>query len=337
MKSITTTLTLPAIALTLALASIPVLHADVKTEEKNLVTLGGVLGRMMNLFGGKAAKEGVISTVAVSGDRKMTANDTRGQIIDLNEEKVYDLDIKKKTYTVTTFDELRRKFQQMEAKANADAAKAPPEEQPSTQGKQMELDFDVKSTGQTKVINGFDTRETVMTVTAREKGKKLEDSGGMVMTVDLWLTKSQPALKEIADFDRRYFQKLATPALQVDAQQMAAAMAMMPGLKDAFARVNREALDGTPIQTTTTVEGVKSAEQMKQEASAGSSAGTQPNPASVGGIMGGIMRRRAAANAEKTGNSPRTTMMTMNNEVLKIATSVSAADVALPSGFKLSK
>ena len=72
----------PVLALTLTLASIPVLHADVKTEEKGLVTLGGMLGRMMNLFGGKAAKEGVISTVAVSGDRKMNANDTHGQIID---------------------------------------------------------------------------------------------------------------------------------------------------------------------------------------------------------------------------------------------------------------
>ena len=61
----------------------------------------------------------------------------------------------------------------------------------------MEIDFDVKSTGQTKTINGFDTREVIITVTAREKGKKLEDSGGVVMTVDNWLTKSQPALKEI--------------------------------------------------------------------------------------------------------------------------------------------
>src|SRR5947199_7795754 len=119
------TLTVPAIALTLALASIPVLHADVKTEEKSLVTLGGMLGRMMNLFGGKAAKEGVISTVAVSGDRKMDANDTRGQIVDLKEEKIYDLDIRKKTYTVTTFDELRRKMDEMQAKAKQDAAKAP--------------------------------------------------------------------------------------------------------------------------------------------------------------------------------------------------------------------
>jgi len=328
--------TVPAIALTLALASIPVLHADVKTEEKSLVTFGGVLGRVMNMFGGKGAKEGVISTVAVSGDRKMNATDTHGQIIDLKEEKIYDLDTRKKTYTVTTFDELRRKMQETEDKARTEAAKEPKEEQPDTQGKQMELDFDVKSTGQTKTINGFDTRQVIVTVTAREKGKKLEDSGGMVMTVDNWLTKSQPALKDIADFDRRYYEKLAGPALQVDAQQLATAMAMLPGLKEAFARLNKETLDGTPIQSTMTVEAVKSAEQMKQQQSGGG-AGAQSTPTSVSGVVGGIMRRRAAANAEKTADSPRTMFMTVNTEVLKISTAVSADDVALPAGFKLTK
>jgi hypothetical protein len=328
----------PALALTLALAAIPVLHADVKTEEKSLVTFGGVLGKMMNIFGGKGAKEGVVSTVAVSGDRKMTAGDTRGQIIDLKEEMIYDLDIRRKTYTVTTFEELRRKMEEMEAKAKQDAAKAPKEEQPQNEGKQMELDFDVKNTGQTKTINGFDTREVIITVTAREIGKKLEDSGGMVMTVDDWLTRSQPALKEIADFNLRYYQKLAGPAAQMDAQQMATALAMMPGLKEAFARVNRETLDGTPIQTTTTVESVKSAAEMQQDQSTGqSSGGGQGGIPSVGGVLGGMMRRRAASNAEKNANTPRSTFMTISNEVLKISTSVSATDVALPAGFKLNK
>jgi len=116
----------PAIALTLTLASIPVLHADGKTEEKSLVTFGGMLGRMMNLFGGKTAKEGVISTVAVSGERKMNANDAHGQIIDLSEEKIYDLDIKKKTYTVTTFDEVRRKMVAMVKTARAALAQPAP-------------------------------------------------------------------------------------------------------------------------------------------------------------------------------------------------------------------
>src|ERR1700732_801189 len=93
----------PPLALTLALAAIPVLHADGQTEEKNLVPFGGPLGRLVNVFGGKAAKEGVVSTVAVAGDRKMSANDTRGEIVDLKEEKVSDLDMRRKNYTVTAF------------------------------------------------------------------------------------------------------------------------------------------------------------------------------------------------------------------------------------------
>ena len=124
-----------SLSLVMALSVATVLHADVKKEEKNLVTFSGILGRMANLFGGKAAKEGVVSTVAVSGNRKMTVNDTRGEIIDLTQQKVYDLDMRRKTYTVTTFDELRRRMSEMEAKAKDDAAKAPKDEQPQNQGR----------------------------------------------------------------------------------------------------------------------------------------------------------------------------------------------------------
>ena len=99
-----------ALVLVLVLGWTPALRADVKTEEKNLVTFSGALGRLINLFGGKAAKEGVVSTVALAGDRKMTLSDTTGQIIDLKEEKVYDLDVRRKTYTVTTFAELRKQM-----------------------------------------------------------------------------------------------------------------------------------------------------------------------------------------------------------------------------------
>ena len=52
------------------------------------------------------------STVAVKGDRKATMGDTTGQIIDLAEEKIYDLDLKKKSYKVTTFAELRRRMEE---------------------------------------------------------------------------------------------------------------------------------------------------------------------------------------------------------------------------------
>ena len=78
--------------------TIPV-GAAVKTEEKTQFHMEGMLGRMMSLFGGKAAKEGVTEKVAVKGNRKMTLSDQNqtGQIIDLDEEKVYELDLKGKS------------------------------------------------------------------------------------------------------------------------------------------------------------------------------------------------------------------------------------------------
>ena len=78
----------------LVLAASPAIRADVRSEEKARIEFAGMLGRMVNLFGGKGAKEGIVSTVAVKGTRKATFNDTTGQIIDLGEEKVYELDMR---------------------------------------------------------------------------------------------------------------------------------------------------------------------------------------------------------------------------------------------------
>ena len=88
-----------------------------------------MLGRMMGMFGGKAAKDGVVTTNAVKGDRKVEMNDTDGRIVDLKEEKVYELDVKKKTYKVTTFEELRRRLREAREKAAKEAPKEDEQEQ----------------------------------------------------------------------------------------------------------------------------------------------------------------------------------------------------------------
>src|SRR6476620_2697365 len=90
--------------------------AEVKTRDKTQVKFEGMLGRMFSMFGGKGAKEGVESRTAVKGNRKATMGDATGQIVDLGEEKVYDLDLKKKQYTVTTFEEIRRRMREAEEK-----------------------------------------------------------------------------------------------------------------------------------------------------------------------------------------------------------------------------
>lgn len=322
-----------AIALPLVALTADPAMAEVKTREKTHVSLGGMMGKMFNLFGGKAAKEGVVATTAVKGNRKATMNESNGQIIDLSEEKIYDLDMKKKTYEVTTFEELRRRMREARERAEKDAAKAEGKEEKQEKAepqKQYEVDFDVKETGQKKQLAGYNTREVIMTVTVREKGKTLEDSGGVVMTADSWLGPQIPALKELSEFDMRYWKQLQGPdAMGMSAEQLATVIAMFPAVKQAMERLQKEGpkLQGTPLAVTTKVDGVKSKEQASTEqADSGKSSG---------GLAGRFMRKVAKKDDNEAGG--RSMIFTSEHEVQEVQTSVSAADTAIPEGFKEKK
>jgi hypothetical protein len=318
-------------------AAAATIHADVRTDQKTRLQFGGALGGLINMFGGGDAET---SSVAVKGDRKATLNDKTGQIIDLQEEKIYDLDMKKKTYKVTTFAEIRRRMEEAQQKAKERAEKSEPRTQepaqPDPNAKQMEVDFKIDNTGQSKVINGFDTKQAIMTITVREKGKTLEQSGGLVLKSDMWLTPTIAAMKEIGEFELRYAKQLYGSMLSgVPADQMAMALAMYPMMKDAIAKMNTEGgkIEGTAVQTTMTLEAVPSAEAAKEAAA--SEERNQSKPKGLGGMLGGMMAKKMGQNkADEGKGSP---FMTSTNEVLKVTTDVTAADVAVPAGFKETK
>ena len=320
------------------------LSADVKADERGLVKFEGGLGKVVGILGGRAAREGVKSTIAVKGDRKITTTDANGQIVDLAEEKIYELDVRKKTYTVMTFAELRRRMEEARKKAEADAAKVkeekPAKEEkspPDQTGKEIEVDFSVKETGQRKAINGFDTHQAIMTIAFREKGKTLEQAGGMVITSDIWLAPRIAAMQEIAEFELRYARALQGPMVTgASPEEMAAALAMYPLLKDGLVRMRAEGvkLDGTAILTTTTVEAVKSEEQIAAEKKSAEAESRPSASGGVGGLVGGLARRATKGREEP---KARATFMTVTSEVLKVPTDVAAADMALPAGFRESR
>jgi len=306
------------------------LHADVRTQERTLVKFEGPLGRIAGMFGGKAARDGIVTTVSLKGDRLMTSNEMTGEIVDLAEEKIYELDMRRKSYTVLTFAEYRRRMDEAMAKAKEDT-KADASEEPRS-GKDYEVDFTVKQTGQSKTIAGLSARESVATIAVREKGKRLED-GGFVLDVALWMTTEGEALSELAAFRQRYAQKLLglDPAqAQADMRQ---AMAMYPQMQKALERFRVEAakLQGTPLSTVMTFQVVASPQ------SEPSADRNDAPPTSVGGLLGGLGRRigRGKAAEPAAGGTPgRSTVMTSTTETLQLGTSVAAGDVALPAGFK---
>jgi hypothetical protein len=319
-----------AIALPVVALLCSPLSADVQTREKTLVKFEGMLGRMVGLFGGKAAKEGIVATSAVKGDRKATMSDSTGQIIDLGEEKIYDVDLKKKEYKVTTFEEMRQRIKEAKEQAEKDAKEQAGKEEQAKEKqeptKEWELDFDAKETGQKKQIAGYDARQVIMTVTLREKGKPLEESGGVVMTSDAWFGPDIPALKELIAFDMRYYKKLyGEESMVLAAEQMAMVMAMYPMLKQASDRLKQEGnkLSGTTLASVTTFEAVKSKAQLAQQQTSQENSG--------GGGLSGMLARKIKKPEEA---KPRATIFTATHEFQEVGTSVDAASLALPAGFK---
>jgi len=318
---------IPGSALLVALALVvPVLRADVKTREKTTFKMEGMMGAFVNRMMGGA--DGQTSSVALKGNRMARLNDTTGHIVDLTEEKIYSVDVKKKEYTVMTFAEMRA---QME-KARQDMAKQQQEMDPADKQKleearnQLEVDVDVKQTGQSKTLAGQETKENILTLTLREKGRTLEEGGGLVMTSTMWMAPRVPELEELAAFNMKMFK--AVYGQGFDARQLGAVSALIPGLAPLAERMETEMrkLQGTPLAMTTVYEGVKSAEQMKAAAS--------QQPSSGGGI-GGLIGRKIMGGRGQA--QQRSTALTTTSETLSIGTTVSDADVAIPAGFKLKK
>lgn len=317
------------------------LSADVRSDQRVKFQLGGALGKMINMFS-KGARDGVTTSVAVKGNRKVTMNgDSTGQIIDLAEEKVYDLDLKKKQYKVTTFAEIRKQLEDAKREAEKSAREERASNEPSQPAekdpnqKEYEVDFDVKNTGESKTINGFDTKKTVVTVTVREKGKTLNDAGGMVMTTDMWLTPNAPSTKDLAEFDRKYAEKIYGPmVIGASAQDMAMAMAMYPQMKPAMDKMAAEGtkIDGTAILTEMRVEAVPPG--TANQTSEALAAPEEPKKKGFGGMLGGLKKMAEQSQKNDSNAKPqRAIVMTTSVEMLKLTTDVDAASVAMPAGF----
>jgi hypothetical protein len=142
------------------------------------------------------------------------------------------------------------------------------------------------------------------------------------MTNNLWLAPRVAELDEMVEFNMKFVKAVFGGTFTgVDPQQMNALSALMPGMGSLMERMAAEGrkLQGTTLASVSVVEGVKSAEQVAQA----------QKQTSGGGIGGMIARRIARGSTE-----PRTKALTTTHDILSIGSTVSAEDLAIPTGFK---
>ena len=95
----------------------------------------------------------VTSEVVVKKNRRVSRMGDVAEIVDLDEEKIYHVDFAKKTYKITTFDEMRKQFEEMKKEAAEQADAKPAERDPDAP--EYEVVFDSETTGEKDEINGY--------------------------------------------------------------------------------------------------------------------------------------------------------------------------------------
>jgi hypothetical protein len=109
---------------------------------------------------------------------------------------------------------------------------------------------------------------------------------------------------------------------------MAALVATYPGLVTAMEKIRAESnkvdMEGTPLASGLTVTLWKSAAQVAE---------AQKQSEGTGGGLSGLLAKKLMKQGDPS--DPRTEVFASSSEMLKIAPDATAADVALPAGYRL--
>lgn len=325
-------------AVSLALQTIA--FGDATVQRKTKVNFGGAIGKIAGVFGGKAVRDGVVSTTTLAGGVKLDRHDRFGELINLKAETVAQIDFDKQTYSVKTFEQIRKELEEQLERMREAQDSGGAEEKATPSDVQFELTLDVKETGRKEKIADYDCREVVITATIHQKGKPVEAAGGSVVTLSMWLGPELAAIKEIENFDLAYAKALKLQELAgQSAQQMASALAMYPQMQQAITAIQNKRVDmrGTAIRTVMIMEAVPA--PGAETADGGESS---EEPKSLGGLFGKMAsklgKKKGEANPDYS-TAPtaagRVNVMTSTTEILSAAATASAADLSLPAGFKL--
>ena len=342
----------------------PYLHADFSYEQTTKITGGAMVSAMK--FAGAFSKDArkamdpVKSTTSIKGNRMLHRTADSASIIDLDKETITQINYAKKTYSVATFAQIKQAMDDMSQKVREQKPKG----ENASPGEQVDMHFDVKvnDTGQTKLINGNDAHQMIMTITMQGADAKSGTKGGIDVTTDMWIAPQVAGYQEVRDFYRRMSEKLEwTPGANP-------IMMSRPDMARAMAQLYKEGskLNGMPVYETIKMGGKMegppgaSASQSQSQASPNSSGhDSAPAPASVSGALGaalggrlglggfGHKKKQAPADSDtsaspassNTGSTPRSnsasgSLMEMTTEVMSYSSApADPSGFEIPSGF----
>src|SRR5215469_15444174 len=310
-----------AMGLALLFSTSTVCFADFQYAETSKMT-GGALAGSMKVLGvfskdARQAGQGTTSTISVKGNRmRRESSQGTAEIIDLSGRRIIQLNLKQKTYSVMTFDEMRARIEEARQKAAEQQAKRGKGQNPQ-----------VKITPKIQVTPGTGTKQ-VLNYTAKEmktrvdmemesQDPKQQGSATMWMTADSWIApvKGHDELKAFYLRLAKELDWLPGAVLGANPQMNMASVE----LRKSTARLN-----GMPLLQYTSV-GMGAGQPGSNAGQSQPQSHSSSNPVSaIGGIFGRKKKDDSAqqdsGSASGAPASPTGSLMDMTTEVTSIST-----------------
>jgi hypothetical protein len=329
-----------ASTLTLSLA-VPA-FADFQYTEKSKITGGAMTGALkaVGVFSKNARQitQGMNSTISIKGNRMRQESDTGiAEIYDLDGRRVINIDLHNKTYSVTTFDEMRAQLEEQQKKAAAQ------------QSKSKNQDAQIKVTPKLQVTTGANTKQ-LLGQTAKEIKMRMDmemqsqDPKNAGQTATFWYT-SDAYVAPVKGFDelKKFNMRLAKELDWLPGAMVGGTGAMQ--LAPAMTEFQKDTLklSGLPLLQYVSFGGDANGPQGSQpqpeaKSSIPSSAGGAIAKG-IGGLFGKKKKKEDEAQPADANNapppSPGNSLMDMTIEVLSVSSApVDASLFDIPQGFK---
>lgn len=329
-------------------------RADFKYTESSKVT-GGALAGVMKVAGAfsKQARQPMESTEYVKGHKmRRDSSDGQSTIIDLDGRQIIEIDNKKRTYTVLTFDQMRQRLE---------AAKAAMQEQMAKEKKDNPQAANFKITPKLSVADGPGTR-TVAGVATHEVKLNIEllmeandpnqpSQNGQVQTwvkSDQYVASAVPGSEEVREFQQAMAKELDWVPGEMfgNNPQVSSGMAELRknSAAQGFPMLQYVSLGmGVPGQAAGANSTASSDQQPPQQQPSGSVDVTNPGAAATqafGKMLGGFHRKKKNDQGNSGAEAPAPpaepgALMQMTVEVTSLSTdSLDASLFAAPAGYQ---
>jgi hypothetical protein len=310
------------------------------------------------------------SKTSISGDKSRTDSDMKMQskimgflarnalgpsaeIVLLDQDKLFHLNMNKKEYTETTFEQFRAQMQKVSDQMNSSEDKKQPSAVDQSKCVWLPAKVDVAKSGEKAQFAGYDAQRVTVTATQPCQDKETGAICEVALVLDQWISGDFAESSEVRKFYSAYASKMGIDlSNSQDASERAKALfGQYKGLWTEVA-AKMQSVKGYPVKSSFTlgVGGTQCKDSNSQQAQASQSDNSSPRPSGIAGAVAGklgglFQKKKDASDAPAAPPAPAfaavamppgdVALMTVSSQLVSVSTNAVSADVfTVPAGFK---